>query len=301
MPAPVPSGYTRGPILFLARGLDPHGKERLLQHFWESAGAYGSRITLVPTDPSSWEQAQELAGRFQAWESDTVDVLQVASRDDALRTELLDRIGQATAILLLGDHPLRLATLLGGTPLAQAIRRANARGKVVAGHGAGAALLCEHMIAFDARAVRARESPVPFLHRHRIQLSPGLGITNRVVLDSTSQGVGEGRDRLARLLEAVAYNPFLVGLALERDTGAVLYPDNTLEIFGRHSALIVDAAGMTHTNVHAHQEPSPLSILGIQIHALGPGYTYRLQERTAHPPPPSDIPDQGVPEWAGDG
>ncbi len=301
MPAPVPSGYTRGPILFLASGLEPHGEERLLQYFWEASGAYGSRIALVPTGPSSWEQAQQLAGRFQEWESDTVDVLQVASRDDALRTESLDVIAQATAVLLLGDNPLKLATLLGGTPLAQAIRRANARGKVVAGHGAGAALLCEHMIAFDTRAVRAREAQIPFLYRHRIQFSPGLGITNRVVLDSTSDGVGEGWDRLARLLEAVAYNPFLVGLALERDTGAVIYPDNTLEIFGCHSALIVDAAGMTHTNMHAYRESSPLSVLGIQIHALAPGYTYHLQERTAHPPPPSDIPDQGVPEWAGEG
>ncbi len=301
MPAPVPSGYTRGSILFLARGLDPYGEERLFQHFWETSGAYGSRIVLVPTGPSAWEQAQQLAGRFQEWESDTVDVLQVTCREDALRTELLDVIGQATAILLLGDHPLKLATFLGGTPLAQAIRRANARGKVVAGHGAGAALLCEHMIAFDTQAVRARESPVPFLHRHRIQLSPGLGITNRVVLDSTSSTVGEGWDRLARLLEAVAYNPFLVGLALERDTGAVIYPDNTLEIIGRHSALLVDAAEMTHTNISAYRDPSPLSILGLRLHALGPGYTYRLQERTAHPPPPSDIPDQGVPEWAGEG
>ncbi len=298
MPAPVPSGYTRGPIMFLAPGLEPQGTERLLQYFWEEAGAFGSRIALIPTGPASWELAAALADRFRLWESDTVSVVEVSSREEALYPAHLEVVTAATAVLLLGDNPLKLATMLGGTPLAQAIRRANARGKAVAGYGAGAALLCEHMIAFDTTTTRPREHPEPFLHRHRIQFSPGLGITNRVVLDSTSGEVGQGWDRLARLLEAVAYNPFLVGLALERDTGAVIYPDNTLEVFGAHSALIVDGAGMSHTDVHEYRRPGPLSVLGVQIHALGPGYTFNLQDRTAHPPPASDIPERGVPDWA---
>jgi cyanophycinase len=297
MPAPVPAGFTRGSILFLGSCQSKQSEDQLLQYFWEEAGAYGSRIVLLPADAESATLAQRYADTFRRWESDSVEQVLIDSREAALRATNRERIESATAILLLGENPVRLAAILGGTPLAQAIRRANARGKVVGGYGGAAALLCEHMIAYE---IDTDEDRKPFLRRHLIHFSPGLGITNRAVIDVTPAESSAAMNRLARLLHAVAYNPFLVSVGLEIDTGAVIYADNTLEIFGQNSALLVDGAEMSHTDIHEFRRSTPLSLLGARVHALGANYTFNLQDRTAHPPIASDIPDRGVPDEMGE-
>lgn len=296
MPASVPAGYTRGPILFLPACQNEKSESQLLQYFWEEAGAYGARIAIVAGDGEGVSTAERCRALFTEWETDSVDILSVTSREEALHPDHLDRISGATGILLLGENPVRMATFLGGTPLARAIRQASARGKVAAGYGRGAALLCEHMIAYDART--ADDRPLPFLQRHLIQFAPGLGLTNRLVLDTIPAEVGDGWNRLSRLLHAVSYNPFLVGVALEMDTGAAIYQDNTLEIFGRHSALVVDGSGVTYTDIAEFRSLDPLSLLGVKIHVLAAKFTYHLQERTAHPPESSDIPQDAVPAKA---
>jgi cyanophycinase len=297
MPAPVPAGFTRGSILFLGSCQSKQSEDLLLQHFWEEAGAYGSRIVLLPADEESATLARRYADIFTRWESDSVELILINSREAALRATNLERIESATAILLLGENPVWLASILGGTPLAQAIRRANARGKAVGGYGRAAALLCEHMIAYETDTGEDRN---PFLRRHLIHFAPGLGITNRAVIDVTPAESSAAMNRLARLLHAVAYNPFLVGVGLEVDTGAVIYADNTLEIFGQNSALVVDGAEMSHTDIHEFRRSTPLSLLGTRVHVLGAKYTFNLQERTAHPPAASDIPDRGVPDEMGE-
>ena len=46
-----------------------------------------------------------------------------------------------------GGNQLRLSTILGGTLVAQKIRRRNAAGVPVAGTSAGASIMSEHMVA----------------------------------------------------------------------------------------------------------------------------------------------------------
>ena len=61
-----------------------------------------------------------------------------------------------------------------------------------------------------------------------VRLAPGLGLTNRFIIDQHFRQ----RDRLGRLLTALAYNPFAVGIGLDEDTAAFIGPDNTLEVEG---------------------------------------------------------------------
>ena len=70
---------------------------------------------------------------------------------------------------------MRLSTILGGTPVARSIRRLNAAGVHMAGTSAGAAIISEHMIAGGRSGASPRESGVV--------LAPGLGLTNRVIID----------------------------------------------------------------------------------------------------------------------
>ncbi len=80
--------------------------------------------------------------------------LPIASRADCERKEWLDVLDEVEGVFLTGGNQLRLSTMIGGTQVAKAIRRRNREGVHVAGTSAGAAFLCEHMIAFGERAPR---------------------------------------------------------------------------------------------------------------------------------------------------
>lgn len=286
MPSPVPAGFTRGAIMFIGNASSEQAEESLLQRFWQEAGAYGSRIVVLACGSEQRVAAERLAARFTAWEAASVEAVTIESRPGAQSSELGEKILNATGAILLGDSPMRIVGLIGGTNLAQAARRANAQGKVIAVYGEGASVLCQHMLADDiAPAVVA-----PLVHRDRIHFAPGLGMINRIVVMCTP----ETRDQpspnsLGRLLTAVAWNPFLAGVNLETDTGATLYANGQLEIFGEGNALVVDGSALSHTSLHAASPGEPVTLLGVQMHLLARGCTYGIDDHSAAAPNPGDV------------
>lgn len=288
MPSLVPPGFTRGPILFLGPAHSEQSEISQLQRFWTEAGSYGARILILMTggQPATAEPYLRL---FAAWETDWVQVLSIQSRNDAQQVQHQATIDTATAILLLEENPLRFTALLGGTPVATAVRRANARGKVVGGVGRGGSVLCQHVLIPEAHL----PEPLPLIHRRLAQFAPGLGIINRVLLEADT--TTNWQTDLGRLLSAVAQNPFLVGISLEAGTGAVVYPDSTLEVFGEQRVLIVDGGQISYTNAYADEHDEPISLLGVQLHVLAAGYTFNLDTRNALPPARTDMPTTAVP------
>ena len=185
----------------------------------------------------------------------------------ALGVALLDLVDHAQLVFLQSQQPLRLSSLLGGTQLARALRRRNAEGMAIAGCGAGAALLCEHMLAHGSEGATPRTGGA--------SLAPGLGLTNRVVVD---QG-GHASDRLGRLLAALALNPFALGLGLDAATAAVIGPDNVLEVIGFGGVTMIDPAEMAESNVADLAPGAPIRITNLRLHALTGGARYDLDFR----------------------
>ena len=101
------------------------------------------------------------------------------------------------------------------------------------------------------------------------------------------------RTHLPRLLTAIAYNPFLIGVALDPNTGIVLYANSTLEVFGPGSALIVDGWRIEYSGIAEGDPNAALSVTGAQIHNLGQGFTFNLDTHLAGQPPESEIPQTG--------
>ena len=168
-----------------------------------------------------------------------------------------------------GGNQLRLSTVIGGTPVAKAMRAANAAGVHVAGTSAGAAFISEHMIAYGDEGA----SPVA----GSVSLAPGLGLTNRFVIDQHFRQ----RDRLGRLLTALAYNPFAVGIGLDEDTAAFIAPDNTLQVEGSGAVTVVDAAGLDFSSIDTAEPGRAVCMLGLKLHILIQGATFNLHTRQA--------------------
>ena len=153
--------------------------------------------------------------------------------------------------------------------MAKAIRRLNADGVHIAGTSAGAAIMPEHMISGG----RSGGTPTP----KSVSLSPGLGLTNSVVIDQHFRQ----RDRLGRLLAAIAYSPFLTGVGIDENTAIFIDPDNTFSEEGSGAVTIVDPSKMNATSASTAGRNDAINITDITLHILASGSNYDLNSHTA--------------------
>ncbi|MCB1033420.1 MAG: cyanophycinase, partial [Acidobacteria bacterium] len=152
------------------------------------------------------------------------------------------------------------------------LREQNARGQHIAGTSAGAAFLSEHMIAFGD------EGPTP--RSDMVTLAPGLGLTKMMVVDQHFRQ----RDRLGRLLTALAYNPRPIGVGLDEDTAAFLGPDDVLEVTGSGALTVVDPSEVSFSSMDSARRHEPVCLLGVRLHILIEGATYNIRSRQPSPP-----------------
>src|SRR5215475_10844862 len=229
MPSRVPDGAQRGWIIPIGGAENKENDRRILERFVELSGGSNADIVVIPTASRMHETGPRYEKIFADIGAARVSVMDFDTRRDCQEPGRLQRLEEASGIFFTGGNQLRVTTLLGGTPVAKVIRAANAHGVTVGGTSAGASILSEHMIASgdEGSAVIAGS----------VRLAPGLGLTNRFIIDQHFRE----RDRLGRLLTALAYNPFAVGIGLDEDTAAFIAPGELLEVEGTGGVTIVDA------------------------------------------------------------
>jgi cyanophycinase len=269
MPSKVPEGGTRGWIVPIGGAENKENDRRVLARFVEVSGGAKADIVVIPTASRLNETGPRYEKLFSELGAARVSVMDFDTRRDCQEANRLQRLEEATGIFFTGGNQLRLTTLLGGTPIAKMIRRRNAAGATVGGTSAGASILSEHMIAFGDEGSSVISGSV--------RLAPGLGLTNRFVIDQHFRQ----RDRLGRLITALAYNPFAVGIGLDEDTAVFIGPDETLEVVGSGGVTIVDASDVTFSSMDTASEGQPVCMLGLKVHILIAGATFNLHSRIA--------------------
>ena len=118
---------------------------------------------------------------------------------------------------------------------------------------------------------------VKFTAAGSVRLAPGLGLTNRFIIDQHFRQ----RDRLGRLTTALAFNPFAIGIGLDEDTAAFIGPDNEVEVLGSGGVTVVDAHGLQFSSMDLVDEGEPVCVLGLTVHVLTAGATFNLHTRRA--------------------
>jgi cyanophycinase len=269
MPSKVPVGETRGWIVPIGGAENKENDRRILARFVEVSGGDDADIVVIPTASRLHETGPRYEQLFRELGAARVSVMDFDTRRDCHEAGRLERLEEASGVFFTGGNQLRLTTLLGGTPVAKVIRARNAHGVTVGGTSAGASILSEHMIAFGDDGSSAISGSV--------RLAPGLGLTNRFVIDQHFRQ----RDRLGRLLTALAYNPFAVGIGLDEDTAAFIGPDNTVEVEGSGAVTVVDAAEVSFSSMDLADEGQPICMLGLKLHLLVAGATFNLHTRIA--------------------
>ena len=267
-----PSGDDpRGYIIPIGGAEEKIHDPAILKRFAKLCGGREARIAIIPTASLASDTGRRYEALFDDLGVRSAVALPLESRTDCEDADTLEQLERATGVFLTGGNQLRLATHLGGTPIAKTIRILNARGVHVAGTSAGAAILSEHMIAFGEEGASPRAGSVT--------LSPGLGLTNRVVIDQHFRQ----RDRLGRLLTALAYNPFAVGLGLDEDTAAFSGPDKIVVLMRSGGVTVVNPQGIEVSSVDKASGEYPVCLLGVRLHILVRGATFNLHTRAALP------------------
>jgi cyanophycinase len=271
MPSKIPDGATRGWIVPIGGAENKENDRHILERFVRVSGGEQADIVVIPTASRMTETGPRYEQLFKSLGAERVTVMDFDTRRDCQEGGRLRRLEEASGIFFTGGNQLRLTTLLGGTPVAKLIRQRNALGVTVGGTSAGASILSEHMIAFGDEGSAVISGSV--------RLAPGLGLTNRFIIDQHFRQ----RDRLGRLLTALAYNPFAVGIGLDEDTGAFIGPDETIEVEGSGGVTIVDGSDVSYSSMGEISEGQPVCMLGLRLHVLVAGATFNLHTRIAEP------------------
>ncbi len=265
----VAEGKQRGWIIPIGGAEEKENSPQILRRFLELAGGASADIVVIPTASQLLSTGPRYERIFGELGAERVTAIDFDTRRDCEEPGRLARLQQASGVFFTGGNQLRLSTLLGGTPIAKAVRALNAAGVPVAGTSAGAAFISEHMIAFGD------EGSTPMAGS--VRLAPGLGLTNRFIIDQHFRQ----RDRLGRLLTALAFNPFAVGMGLDEDTAAFIAPDNTVHVLGSGGITVVDAAEVQFSSMDSIDEGQPVCLLGVKLHILTQGATFNLHSRLA--------------------
>ncbi len=265
----VAEGKQRGWIIPIGGAEEKENSPQILRRFVQLAGGDGADIVVIPTASQLSSTGARYERIFADLGAERVTSIDFDTRRDAEEPGRIERLQQATGIFFTGGNQLRLSTLIGGTTVAKTVRAMNAAGVPVAGTSAGASFISEHMIAFGDEG----STPVA----GSVRLAPGIGLTNRFIIDQHFRQ----RDRLGRLLTALAYNPFAVGIGLDEDTAAFIAPDNTVHVEGSGGITVVDAAGVQFSSMDSIEEGRPVCLLGLKLHILTQGATFNLHTRHA--------------------
>jgi cyanophycinase len=259
----------RGYIIPIGGAEEKLHNPEILDKFVEICGGKSARIGIIPTASELEDTGRNYEKLFRKLGIRHAQVLNIITREDCQSDKYLEYIKKADGVFMTGGNQLRLSTTLGGTPVAQMIRRRNAAGMHVAGTSAGAAFMPEHMIAGGDEG----STPSPAM----VTMAPGLGLTNNFIIDQHFRQ----RDRLGRLLTALAYNPFAVGIGLDEDTAAFIRPGDDLEVIGSGGITIIDPSHLSYSSMDRARRGDPVSLIDVNLHILIAGGRFEIQSRKA--------------------
>ncbi len=267
MPA-TPNQQQRGFIIPIGGAEGKGRKSTILTRLVKLCGGKKARILVIPTASLLNETGPQYMDIFKGLGAKSM-CIPIEQREQCFDQETLRVMADATGIFITGGNQLRLSTILGGTPVARQIRSLNAEGVHIAGTSAGAAIVSEHMIAGGRSGSSPRESGV--------ELAPGLGLTNRVIIDQHFNQ----RQRMGRLLAALSFNPFVCGLGIDENTAAFIAPNGIFEVVGNGTVTVVDPADLKHSSMSYVRSAEAVTLIGLKLHVLASGAHFNIDTREA--------------------
>ncbi|MBD0334193.1 MAG: cyanophycinase [Cyanobacteria bacterium Co-bin13] len=249
-----------------------HGRE-ILHTFCQRAGGRAAHIGIIPCasrDPVAIGARYRQI--FEEMGAQAIEVMDIRDRNQSEDPVWKTSLEQCSGVFMTGGDQVRLCGLLADTPLVEFLRQRAQIGELtLAGTSAGAAVMGHHMIAGGGSG----ESP----NRSLVDMTTGLGILPNVIVDQHFHN----RNRMARLMSAIATQPDRIGIGIDEDTCALFHSDGAFRVIGKGAVTVIDPSQVTHTNEPDVEAPQPISIHGLRVHVLIHGDSYDLRHNRVIP------------------
>ncbi|MGV3614492.1 MAG: cyanophycinase [Fimbriimonas sp.] len=257
-----------GTLIIIGGGEDREGRKRILREVAKRVGKGRLVVTTVAShEPEGYFEQYDRAFRDLGVEDLCEMYLQ--TRGEASNESMLSLFDGATGVFFSGGDQLRITSQIGDTPVMRRVIEVYEAGGVIAGTSAGASAMCETMLV---RGTSRESYRIGDLH-----MAPGLGLIQDVIID---QHFAQ-RGRMGRLLGAVSQNPRLLGIGIDEDT-AILVEGDQFRVLGDGAVYVVDAEGVTYSNIAEERDDRALSMYDVGLHVLSNGDVFDLPGRRPH-------------------
>lgn len=265
---------TQYPVMVIGGAEEKVGRRSILTAFFKSAGGVKATIGIVPCASQEPSRVGDRYYRiFTEMGAHDVRVLDIRRPHECDQGHWLELLERCTGVFLSGGDQVRLFNFINATRFLEILKQRQQNGSLVlAGTSAGAAVMGEKMISGGSSG----ESP----NRSLVDLMNGLGFIPELLVDQHFHN----RNRMARLMSAIAAHPDKLGLGIDEDTCAAFRGDGTFEVIGKGTVTVLDSRGLEHTNYRDSGETSPLSLHGLKVHVLSEGDQYDYRHRSICPP-----------------
>lgn len=193
-----------------------------------------------------------------------INGLDINNRNNAFDEKNLVHINEAALIFFTGGDQLRITSMVGGTPIYDALKSASKRGCIIVGTSAGASVMSDTMI------VQGEDENSP--RKCTLNMAPGLGFIKNVMIDQHF----DQRGRIGRLLTGIAQNPEVLGVGIDEDTAIIVTDKGVAEVIGSGAVYFVDGSGITYSNVSEQYASEVLSMFNVKLHVLKEGNKFNI-------------------------
>jgi len=260
---------TQSAVMIIGGAEDKIQGKEILQTFFQRSGGENACIAIVPCasrEPAIIGSRYETI--FNEMGAKAIEVIDIQDRAQGEDPTWVDYIENCTGVFLTGGDQLRLCGLLADTSIMEIVRKRAQLGAVtLAGTSAGAAVMGLQMIAGGGSG----ESP----NRALVDMTLGLGIVPEVIVDQHFHN----RNRMARLMSAIASHPDRLGIGIDEDTCALFESGGSFQVIGKGTVTVVDPGEASFTHFPAIDSTDPISIHNLRVHILSHGDRYDFHHR----------------------
>ena len=255
-------------LIIIGGAEDKEGKKEILKKVCDSINK-DEDMLLVATIATEYpkEAASKYKKVFSELNVKNIKILEIGERMHAFDEKNINLINEASLIFFTGGDQLRITSLIGGTPIYDALKKSVESGTFIVGTSAGASVMSDTMI------VQGEDDDSP--RKCTLKMAPGLGFIKDVIVD---QHFAQ-RGRIGRLLAGIAQNPEVLGIGIDENTAITVNKEGIIEVIGESAVYFIDGTTITYTNVSELHGDEILSMHNIKLHVLTSGEKFNLIKR----------------------
>lgn len=257
-----------GNLIIIGGAEDKEGDKEILKRVAKYIDSENGKLVIATIATQYPEKSYEkYKNVFTKLGIKNIDKLDISLRENAFDSKNVNLVKNANLLFFTGGDQLRITSMIGGSPIYDAIKSLANKGGLIAGTSAGASVMSDTMI------VQGEDDESP--HKCTLKMSPGLGLVNNIIID---QHFAQ-RGRIGRLLTAIAQNPEVLGIGIDEDTAIIVSDKGTAEVIGSGAVYFVDGSCIDYSNVSEQYSEEVLSMFNVKLHVLKEGNRFNLLKK----------------------